>query len=419
MVDIETMSTNEQTSSSSTNLASRPLQPLATTNYPNSLQKLSTFSKSQIPPLNSSAISSTGTIDPKPELAMKSPTLTGMANVIAQRVQQHMKQQNKTLPMLLADKSVKRKFEESPTAILDNDFYMFSDNAKRYLNDQTKLMMSPRRTKSPQQKLKTSFDNFGYSYGDIIARRSSLQRVQTAKSLLEELEEEKLDQLKPIFRRSRAETLLRISEGTSQVSQTAPNVSYYLNNYEQFVRSDSQMSRRSSIIGASSTPLYSGRSSRRNSARNVISRPTSGASSGRSSATIFQQASSEEQFIDPTLRTYTSSPTGRKVNTIYHPFTKQPSQIDLFMDKSSVTNETLYTFITTEFVDELDLEHCHWISNRILESIGQFCQQLAILNLQHCIQLVDRTIIVIANGCPNITSLNVGYVFNHVIQNNL
>lgn len=51
--------------------------------------------------------------------------------------------------------------------------------------------------------------------------------------------------------------------------------------------------------------------------------------------------------VDGTERKYTTSPSGRTVDTIFHPKTKRPSRIFNFMKRSSITNDSLYTYITT------------------------------------------------------------------------
>lgn len=304
--------------------------------------------------------------------------------------------------------------------ILDNDFYLFGDNAKKYKDEQMKIMLSPRRRlAAPQQlnKLRTSSEQLRFSYGDIIAKKSSLQRLPHGVTVLDEIEEEQLDEMSNVFKKPKASLLWGMSQGTSTLATTVPNTSFFMNDFSQFIKSDTLARESARMTG---NP-FGGRSSRRNSGRNSAtptarSRPSSASSqsTGRTESAKSNKFY-EDDINDITLRAYTTSPSGRKVNSIYHPSTKQPTQVTLYMDSSNITNETLYTYISTEFVQELDLERCHWISNRILESIGQFCPQLTILNFQHCSQLIDRTIIVICNGCPNLISLNLGYVLFHSI----
>ncbi|KAL9642582.1 hypothetical protein ABK040_011147 [Willaertia magna] len=128
-------------------------------------------------------------------------------------------------------------------------------------------------------------------------------------------------------------------------------------------------------------------------------------------STIFNNSdkmSVNSQQSDSTWRTYMTSETGRTVSSIYHPNTRRPSRIKHFIEKSVVTNESLYKYISTENVRHLNLERCIYIDNKILKSIGEYCSKLETLNLQHCTQLKDSTIRVIVNGCPDIKSLNIG-----------
>ncbi|KAL0476917.1 hypothetical protein AKO1_006487 [Acrasis kona] len=111
---------------------------------------------------------------------------------------------------------------------------------------------------------------------------------------------------------------------------------------------------------------------------------------------------------DPTWRTYSTSASGRAISSIYHPATKRASRMASFMEKSNITNESLYMYITTESVQELNLERCAALSNKILKCIGEFCPRLTTLNLQHCTQVKDSTVRIITNGCPDLTYVNLG-----------
>jgi len=287
---------------------------------------------------------------------------------------------------------------------------------------------------------------------------------------LKMMETEQLSkEMRELFRSSKAATLWNISEGTSVATERAKNSAYFMEDFDRYMRSDAlepdplmpnsrpgtmDKSRPGTRSRISRSKLVSGQSQRPGTGLTGVSRPGTGGSifsgfsdfsgdmsrpntrGGGGGAGLYrdlisggsgrgEQANYEEDFgnslkhdftplppdeidRDDTWRTYQSNPTGRTVVSIYHPETKRPTNVQSFIQKSAVTNESLYTYITTEYVEELSLERCVWIANRILRYIGEFCPHLNVLNLQHCVQLRDSTLTYIAKGCKNLMSLNVG-----------
>lgn len=355
-----------------------------------------------------------------------------------------------------------------PSTATESDYFYFSKNTERFWKEQESILFSEsvnstarrtsQRTHRPESssssssvspsRAQTSHSHTPrsgtFSYGNIIRSRRHSQSMKVSRTIFDDLEEEHLgEDIRRIYQQPKALTLWSMSEGVSTISDKIPNVAYFMDDFERFVRTDSQMRSRPT----------SARSERRGS------RPSTSHMSGRNEGGSFQRDSLFKPYIrdartlsvidrfvsarrkdgipsstfieipersmldpvinDPTWRSYIATPTGRAVSSIYHPATHRPSHIINFVDKSTVTNESLYTYITTELVEELDLERCFWIGNSILESIGQYCLQLAVLNLQHCHQLLDKTLAVIAGGCPNISSLNIGMcslVTDHGLQ---
>lgn len=257
------------------------------------------------------------------------------------------------------------------------------------------------------------------------------------------IEEEQLsNEMKELFRSSKAVTLWNISEGTSVVTERAKNSAYFMEDFDRYMRSDAltptpympnsrpgtiEKSRPGSRPRISSAILanahdqlleserpdtgisvFSGLSNQSDDYGDNRLRKFSANSGTTTLAQNFTPLPKEEIDNDETWRTYQSNPNGRTVVSIYHPETKRPTNIQSFIQKSTVTNESLYTFITTEFIEELNLERCIWIANRILRYIGEFCPHLTVLNLQHCVQLRDSTLTYIASGCKNLISLNIG-----------
>jgi hypothetical protein len=224
-----------------------------------------------------------------------------------------------------------------------------------------------------------------------------------------------------VYKQPKALTLWGMSEGTSSISNRGATSSYFMNDFDRFRKADSDASGRGSSLYFTNT--IEGRNSRPSSAQLTKLRPASASESIRralvplsksmNSNMSLSVSNAGERYIeppvdDPSWRTYSSSPTGRTVSSIYNSSTKRPTKIHSFIDKSKITNESLYTYISTEFVEELDLERCNWINNKILVNIGQFCPSLTTLNFQNCTQIVDSTIRIIVNGCPSLKFINLG-----------
>lgn len=217
-----------------------------------------------------------------------------------------------------------------------------------------------------------------------------------------------LKEMSKLGKQSKALTLWSLSQGTSSLSEKGATSSYFMNDYDRYMRSETEKK------------LPMGSHFFKSTIDRRISRPSSATSQQMPSLVLepimapdgsLRITGNEFKVLDindRTWRTYSSSASGRAVTSIYHPITKRSSRINNFMERSQVTNESLYTFITTEQVKDLNLEMCPWLDNKILKSIGELCPRLTTLNFQNCTQVRDSTIRAITNGCPNIFFLNLG-----------
>jgi F-box/leucine-rich repeat protein 2/20 len=231
-------------------------------------------------------------------------------------------------------------------------------------------------------------------------------------------EDDQLLEMSRVSKQSKAFTLWGMSEGTSNLSNKGATNSYFPNDFDRYTRVDSERKpTQASYFFASTTDPKSTRptsAALRKDAKNFL-----GAKNPilhpilNSNGTLGIKGSEfkKTDITDQTWRTYSTSASGRAVSSIYHPITKRASRVSNFMEKSTITNESLYTFMTTEQVEELNLERCSWLSNKVLRGIGEYCPYLTTLNFQHCTQIRDTTIRAITNGCCNISFINLGYVF--------
>ena len=287
----------------------------------------------------------------------------------------------------------KQSVLKEPSKVYENEEYFFEDRAAKYLKKNV--------LEAPVNLLDLEISN-------------------GATDFTEDDEDLKREMMK-IYKQPKALTLWGVSNGTSNISNRGATSSYFMNDFERFQKADGEAFSRAKSLYFSTTT--EGRNSRPNSAQLAKMRPASANEHARkrlvsSYRTVNNNADSTvaasgEKYIEPSLedetwRTYSDSPTGRTVSSIYNPNTKRPTRIQSFIDKCTITNESLYTYMMTEYVEELDLERCSELSNKILVNIGQFCPSLTSLNLQHCTQIVDSTVRIIVNGCPLLKCINLG-----------
>ena len=275
------------------------------------------------------------------------------------------------LKQLAGEEKPKRDYVKYPFLLQDGeeDQYYYSSNAKSFWSESRANVKE-----APYEKLKD---------------------ISTGITDFEPGDEALRDEMHNVINQTKAVTLWALSSGLSNVDT-----------------SGSVFSREDNVVNVDVKAILSrpNSASSSKSARMSRASPVPGPFDElidviENSGTKFKSVS---EMKDPTTRTYILNPSGRSTNTIYHRNTKRPTRLSDLVEHINITNESLYTYISTENVRVLDLERCVDLDNKVLKSIGEFCPRLKTLNLQHCSQVRDSTIRIIANGCCDIQSLNIG-----------
>nr|CAG4718514.1 unnamed protein product [Naegleria fowleri] len=275
---------------------------------------------------------------------------------------------NNPLLKLSKEEKPKRDYIKYPFMLYeDSDHYYYSDNSQNFWQETRSNMEESKNEKT--KDISSGVTNF------------------------EEGDDELREELYDVHTQTKAKTLWALSSGLSTLEKSSSP----FGRDEKVVNLDvksiiSRPSSSRSSRSARSNPLVPG------PFRDLIDAVDA-------SGTKFQEI---DESKDPTKRTYMTDARGRSVSSIYHPNTKRPSRISNLVENVAITNESLYTYISTENVTILDLERCVDIGNKVLKSIGEFCPRLKSLNLQHCSQLRDSTIRIIVNGCADLQNINIG-----------